>query len=260
MRTLKVLASPAFVLLFAACAQSTVPHARWSETLSDGDTLVLLRYAPEDDEAARQAQRALRTALPVAARWGALPPRITVTIHPTHESLEAAAHREGHPWLRAWARADSIEVESPRGWSLGAASDAELGQLLAHELTHCALYSAIGSDPRRARSVPLWFWEGMATTNAGERFPTVHRSAMNGESLTITAVLHGSGSPLVYATAYQAFEFLVQRYGQARIHHVLARVRDGAEFPVAFQEVLGIGLQAFEREFEDYTDQERTRG
>ncbi len=228
--------------------------------VADSGTRVLLRYGAEDEEVAQQARRALRTAVPVAERWGALAAPVTITIHPTHEALEAAALRPDHPWLRACARADSIEVQSTRSWSRGWVTDAELAQLLAHELTHCVLYQTLRGEPRLARSVPGWFWEGMATTTAGERFAPVQGRSAAPDPFTATPSLYGTASPLVYATADHAFRYLVQRYGQARIRQLLARLRDGADFQAAFQDSMGIGVPQFEDDFRRDSARERTQG
>lgn len=246
---------PSLVVAFllAGCAHPSAAPARGIRALSGVDpaSRVLVRYAPEDEQVAARVRRALQHALPAAEQWGALPSRITVTIHPDHEALEAAARRPGRSWLRAWARRDAIELETIRSWSRGGATDDELVQLLTHELTHCALSEALGGDARRARAVPLWFWEGLATTAAGERFTFVQPVNAGGPALR--AALHDAESPLAYAAAHHAFRSLLQRCGEDRIRELLARVRDGVEFPDAFREVIGIPVEAFERGLERST-------
>ena len=108
-------------------------------------------------------------AVSAAERWGRILEPVVVTIHPTHQALEAAAHREGFPWLRAWARRASVDLQSPRTWSRGRASDAAMTQILAHELTHCVMYQWSALDRSRLnRGIPLWFREGMASVTAGQ--------------------------------------------------------------------------------------------
>ena len=140
--------------VIAACAHSSPPRERHLDALSSGSTDFVLRYGAQDEDVARQVRSALRAAVPVAERWGALPALVTITIHPTHEALEQAARRPGRAWLRAWARRESIELQSPRTWSRGSASEADLAELLSHELTHCAMYQALGDDVALAGSVP----------------------------------------------------------------------------------------------------------
>ncbi len=243
------------VVTLAAAACAHAPGAEWtSETLGGDHDAVVVRYGGGDREIADRVLRAVRAALPVAERWGRLTRTVTLTIHPTHEALEEAAHRSGYAWLRAWARAESIELQSPRTWSRGWASEDELVQLVTHELTHCVMYQAIGGDPRLALGIPVWFREGMATSTAGERFAVVHRAASRVEApVPRSALLHDS--ELVYATADQAFRYLVHRFGAARVRRILAAVHDGLDFPDAFREVTGLRLTAFEQDFDSFQDQ-----
>jgi hypothetical protein len=233
---------------------------RWQEVTGPGEVEVVLRHGPDDDAAASQVRRALRVAIPVAERWGTLAAPLYITIHATHEALETAARRPDHPWLRAWARVDSIEFQSPRTWTRGEATDEEVAQILAHELTHCAMFQAIGGDARLGRSIPAWFREGMATSNSGERFLGVSASPATGDALTVTALLYQTDSSGAYATADQAFRFLVHRYGENRIRGVLTRMGSGAPFASAFQEATGISVEAFEAEFRGSAHQETNHG
>ena len=98
-------------LTCCACVPTGPPQR--VERVSIGDAAFGVRYLPEDAEAARQVERVLQRAVLAAARWGRLSVPVLVTIHPTHRDLEAAAHREGHAWLRAWARHASVRRERP---------------------------------------------------------------------------------------------------------------------------------------------------
>jgi hypothetical protein len=237
------------LLLAAGCAHA-VPD---SSPVRDPGTPVLVRYAdPEDAVVARQLWRALRAALPVAERWGTLRTPVTITIHATHAELETAARQPGFAWLRAWARLDSIELQSPRTWSSGMISDAEMEQLLAHELTHCAMYQSLPRDPAVGRSVPIWFREGMATVAAGERHTPPAGGLPGGRgalALAAAASVYRTESSLVYATADAAFRLLVERHGDESIRRVLIRMRAGDPFAEAFRGATGVTVDAFEAEF-----------
>jgi hypothetical protein len=258
----KIAACLVVLTLAAACAHAPRPQVQGRETTlpcDERDVRVAIRYERGDDEVAQQVRRALDVAVRLAERWGPLPASITITIHPTHEALEVAARRGGYAWLRAWARRDTVELQSPRSWSRGAATDAELAELLTHELTHCAMYQALGHEAGRVHRVPIWFREGMATTNAGEHLAAVTGPAA-GDALTTAAVLYRTESPLVYATADRAFRFLVRRYGEERVRRVLERVRSGAEFGEAFEAVMGVAIATFEDEFRSQLARERAQG
>lgn len=239
--------SPLLVLVAAgvACAHAPAPVPAAAPALRAYAGRVAVEYEPQDGAVAAQVVRALRTAVPAAERWGALR-SVTIRVHPTHEALEAAARRAGYAWLRAWARRDSIELQSPRTWSRGAARDEELAQLLAHELTHCVMYQAAGAQ---GATIPLWFREGMATTSAGEQIAPVH-PARAGVTLAAAASTYASDPDLAYGAADTAFRALLARAGEEPVRRLLHRVGDGTPFAAAFALVMGISVEAFEHELE----------
>ncbi len=226
----------------AACAHAPLREELASEPAGDHRVGVAVRYEARDEAAAAQVLRALPGAVALADRWGPFTAPITITIHPTHDALETASRHPDHPWLRAWARPAGIELQTPRTWSRGHASDAELAQLLAHELTHCAMYQAVGGDARIARTIPVWFREGMATSNAGESLAPPSGPT----SLAVTPAQYQGDSQRVYATADHAFRRLLQAYGAERIRAVLARMRGGMDFEGAFRDAIGVSVSQFE--------------
>jgi hypothetical protein len=248
-----------------ACAHAPCePSGRREQVRVDG-AVFHLRYEDEDVRAAAQVKEALRKAVPAAERWGRLSGTIVVTIHPTHEALEAAARQRGYPWLRAWTRYGSVDLQSPRTWSHGNATDAEMAQLLVHELTHCVMYQSTASASTwRSLRIPLWFREGMATVTAGERkrigraeIRRFYREATAvpasaGDPVSAPEPLYRSQSDLVYGAAQSAFQFLIDRYGEERIRALLADMARGADFDSAFCQAVGIPVDAFEREFKRY--------
>jgi hypothetical protein len=144
------------------------------------------------------------------------------------------------PWMRAWARRGSVELQSPRTWSRGSASDEALGQILAHELTHCVLFETAGPSWQERR-IPLWFLEGMASVSADEH----HRGA-RADALGAPAALLGADPRSVYATADRAFRDLLLRYGEPRVRTLLARLGEGIPFPAAFRDATGTSVAEFE--------------
>jgi hypothetical protein len=199
-------------------------------------TVVELR-AGTDPEVAAQVRRALPRAIRAAARWVAVPAAITLTVHPTHAGLEEATGRSGSPWMRAWARIGSVDLQSPRSWSRGRATDEALTQILAHELTHCALFQVVG----RARDIPAWFQEGMASVAAGE-----HHTLARADAVSVRSALLASDPRLFYGSADRAFRVLVQRSGDAGVRRLLSRLGEGRPFPAAFQDATGLTVTDFE--------------
>jgi hypothetical protein len=251
-----------------------------SRELAVGDARFRLRWTPVDEAAARQVARILERAAPRVRRWGALAQRVTITIHPTHAALEDAVQRPGYDWLKAWARYDTVDLQSPRTWGLLGVPDRKLEELLTHELTHCAIYQLAGNDLSwMFKEIPRWFSEGLATFTAeqGYRFPGVEDLwqfyqrtlpgsgfgeggrrrprapvAMYGDPIVDSDPIYQDQSDLVYGAAFHAAEFLISRYGEDRVLAVLANMGQGMRFPAAFREAVGITDAEFAADFRRY--------
>jgi hypothetical protein len=254
------------------------------ETVTGGGATARVRFLSSDAEAARQVVLAVERALPRAQRWGALRSPLEITVHPDHDALEQAVHREGYDWLRAWARYATIDVQSPgswsgRGWTLFGPAQAEIDELLLHEITHCVMYQMAASDwSWPFKEIPLWFREGMASFTAGQayRWNTVEDVSRfyaggapgsgggvgvsraqatprrGGDPLSDPEPLYQRDSHVVYGTAHLAFEFLVHRYGERAVERLLARMGEGHLFSAAFERAVGLPVAEFEAEFRRY--------
>ncbi len=258
----------------------------------EGATVRIL-YLPEDEAAAGEIAEALAVAMPRAQTWGALRVPVTLTLHPSHEALEAAVDRAGYGWLHAWARFATIDMQSqrtwsarrwwpPRTWFFGGADRRQVLELLTHELTHCVMYQSATSEwSWPYQGIPLWFREGMASVTAEQGYrrqgpepirrfyvsasPSAGgipggddrgrraRSRASGDPLSDPdPLLHRSEDDLVYTTAHLAFQFLLVRYGEHRVHGLLATMSEGHLFPAAFEAAMGIPVEAFEADFRRY--------
>lgn len=256
------------------------------QTIRIGEARVELVSWPEDARSARQVARALAEALPRTARWGGLGVPVVITIHPTHAALETAARRPGYDWLRAWARFNTIDLQSPATWGFFGASDAQVVELLTHELTHCVMYQRAAAEwTWSLKGIPLWFREGMASVTAGQgarrgtledlwrfyeqglvadgagdgqagrgaaRVRAARGQRPDGDPLADPEPLYQERSEVVYGAAHHAFRFLVDRYGEGRVREMLKRLRGGAAFPRAFQESFGISEAEFDADFRRY--------
>jgi len=230
------------VLLATLLAAQALPEAQPPAiaTVSVGATVVTIRGSERDEAVGEQIRRVLPDAIRAASRWGSLPAAVVLTVHATHGELESATRRGGNPWMRAWARIGAVDLQSPRTWSRGFATDDSLRQILAHELTHCALFVATGRDGR-AREIPLWFLEGMASVAAGEHHDAVHADAVRAPGPMLRV-----DPRLVYGTADRAFRELLDRAGVDAVRRIVARLGDGLAFPVAFRDAVGVPLADFE--------------
>ena len=220
-----------------------------------------LKSAGKDPEENVRVANALIAAAPAVKRWGPLEHKVEVQIMPSHEALERAVRRRGYAWLRAWGRYDEILLQSPRTWPGPPITEADLAELLTHELTHCLMFQrSAGPDEWTERKIPIWFREGMAswTANQGYRRPSLADLARElyarpprqvfteGESLSKTE------ERFVYGMAHHAFAFLVRRYGESGVQRILAAMREGRTFDEAFGVAIGIEEAAFAAEFERF--------
>ena len=231
MKRVPVLAVPLLLAVACAHAPATSTAAGSIEILQPGG----------EEEAALQVARVLPEALGRVERWGSLSGPVVVRIQPTGDALAAAAGRPGDTWLRGWARYGSVDLQSPRTWTRGRASDAAVATLLSHELTHCLLFQRIGGDWAR-RDVPPWFEEGMASFTAGER----HARA---DAAALAPGLAGRpfDAALAYGTADRAFRYLVARHGEDSVRLVLDGLAGGQGFAIAFQGATGATVADFEK-------------
>jgi hypothetical protein len=267
--------------VLAACAPRAPggADAQRTQELDVGSARFRIRYYPEDAASAARVRRALERAVPKLARWGGLRYPVMVTIHPTHEALEAEVHRPGYEWLRAWARFQTIDLQSPRTWSFFGPSERKLDELVTHELTHCVMYQLAGDELTwMYKEIPRWFSEGIASVTAGQgyRYGGIEElfdfyqeklpgsgdgvprrvrgavAALPGDPVVDPEPIYQDQSHVVYGAAHHAAQFLIARYGEARILDVIRLMGTGLRFPAAFREAIGITDAEFAADFRRY--------
>ena len=264
MRNARLVATlaPAFLLACSTARPVRAPEdVSLAERVQGPGLLFELVYSPADAREVPRISSGLLAVGPRLSRWGSFRQGVWVRVFPDHDSLEAALGRRGYPWLRAWAFGDQVLLQSPRSWG-GLASDAELDELLTHELTHSLMYQLIAPEdgPDWAASAPveeppLWFREGMASVTAGQghrrlsredlaRWLSVHPGA---DLLHPPAELYRTEKEAVYGAAHRAFDLLVAFRGDQAVRDVLRGMRSGARFSDAFKAATGIGLADFEQ-------------
>lgn len=280
------LALAASLALLAGCAHGARGSAPLRvEDVTVGDARFRVEWRQGDERGARRVIHALASAAPRAQRWGPLTRSVTITVHPDHAALEAAVHRPGYDWLRAWARFQTIDLQSPRTWGLFGASERKLEELLAHELTHCAMYQLAGDELTwMYKEIPRWFSEGLASVTAGQGYryggvaelwafyqtslpgsgsgsgdgaPRRARGArrpvaLPGDPIVDPDPLYQDQSHVVYGAAHHAAEFLIRRYGEERVQRIVELMGEGKRFPAAFREAIGIGEADFASDFRRY--------
>ena len=216
---------------------------------------LILEYPPANEWDARIISDALDEAVPGAAEWGAFRRPVTIRIHPTHRDLEEAVNRRGYPWLKAWARFDSIDLEAPSVWG-GTLARRRVTELLTHELTHVVMYQAIGDhNDWYGKPIPLWFREGMASYAAGQGPRRMSREELlqfylgpdfTGDPISEGRHLVRRHPREVYSAGHWMFADLADREGREGITRLLEQVRAGQSFREAWQKEFRESLSAFE--------------
>lgn len=220
-------------LLLAACPSiARSPGAAQPRFGASDDASPALTIEGVDGDAELYAL--LRDAASRARRdvevWGPLRAPVRLVVHPDHAALERVIHRSGLPWLRAWAQYDRIDLQSPRTFGHRDLPPV-LRELLAHELTHVAMYQRIGTRDSWSRVwVPFWFREGMASWTArqgyrrgslaslGRRLRALDRPL---DPLLDAETLVGLDQPLAYGAAHWGFDRLLAEQGQATVRALL---------------------------------------
>lgn len=253
------------LLLIAGCA-GPLGALRAETPLTIGDQAFTLRSTHKASADTRRIQSAIAKAMPGLQRWGGLKEPVTVYIVDDHDDLETAVRRHGFTWLRAWGRYDDVIFQAPSTWTT---KDEFVEQLVLHELTHCLLFQRAGTrETWYLKQIPLWFREGMAISTAGQArlYPSLEDSARwlqqnprlnafrNGEELS------EAQSTEVYGLALHAFEFLLHRYGEDRIVALMSTMRAGGDFEAAFAKVVGLSVDRFQKDFENYLRLRAFRG
>ena len=225
-----------------------------------------LRSNEKQASDALQIQAAISRANPGLSRWGGLLEPVTVYIVSTHDELEAVVRRPGFAWLRAWGRYDEVMFQAPSTWTL---KQELVDQLVLHELTHCLLFQRSGTrETWFLKNIPLWFREGMAISTAGQAplYPSLEDSARWLErNPTLDAFHDGEAlsegqSSEIYGLALHAFHFLEKRYGAPRIDQLMTTMRKGGSFETAFSSVIGLPVERFQKDFENYLRLRAFRG
>ncbi len=215
---------------------------------------------PNEEVELHRLERAISAASKNLVRWGTLDQRVNFYLLPSHLRLASAVGRYGYDWLHAWARYDEVYFQSPASWG-DPVSDADVNELVLHELTHCLMYQRAATRQTWVdKQIPLWFREGMATWTAsqGDRFPSLEDLARfyennpDSDPIEKPDPLYKDNNAIVYSAAYHAFAFLIRRSSQAAVVRLLDSMHEGRTFPQAFSFVTGITAQAFAAEFRHY--------
>ena len=248
-------------LISSACAGSGLRldrHIYYSNPQYRADFEI--KYNQFDSEEAEMVSQAAREALPKITQWGDFKDKLLIRIHPTHGDLEQQINRHGYPWLRGWARYESIDLQSPRTWG-GDCLKMRIERMMVHEMTHVIMYQNGGRRHNWYRKdFPLWFREGMASVTAEQadmRGPREDirkyyiRGALDGDPISDADTMVKEHPKIVYLVAHWAFTDLLNEFGREKIVSIISKVGDGQRFGIAWRSTLGIPLKEWQDKWRD---------
>ncbi len=252
-------------LLCVACANplSKLPFQR--SFLLSQSTINLHWQEPSPLEL-EHLEALLKEANTAVERWGRLPQPVTLSIVPSHEALETAVGVRGYSWLRAWSYAKQIILQAPGSWRASGASDAELVEILTHELTHCYTFQKL--LPATTDAIPTWFREGLATVTAqqGARYLSLEELADWQQANASVDVfrdaerLSKDNFDTVYSFSHHAMVHVLRQHGDASIEVLLGQVSAGEPFQFAFEKTFKTSLTGFQATFRSYLLLRQFRG
>lgn len=177
-----------------------------------------------------------------------LPARVRVIL----AEQESEEGRSAPTWVSGYAlpALDTIVLFPAR---VPAYPDRNLPTLLAHELAHLLVDHAAGGH-----RMPRWFQEGVATVAAREwgledsaRFAAAVIGPGPGSLKAVDDGFVRDAGQVArsYALSSALVRHLLRRSGKDAIARILARVRQGQPFDVAFERTSGLPLGSFEQDF-----------
>ncbi|MFA5629164.1 MAG: peptidase MA family metallohydrolase [Dehalococcoidales bacterium] len=129
---------------------------------------------------------------------------------------------------------------------------------LAHEIAHLVTHQ-MTSNPYN--SIPIWLNEGISMYAEGDlesEYEYFLKSAVtDGTLLSVQSLCSPfSAAPelgyLSYAESYSLVAFLIEEYGQAKIHELLRVFKNGSTYDNAFLEVYGFDLKTLNTKWHSY--------
>jgi hypothetical protein len=132
---------------------------------------------------------------------------------------------------------------------------------LAHELAHLVTHQ-MTSNPYN--DIPVWLNEGISMYAEGELekdYEYYLKSAVYNDSLISVQSLcspfssYSEQSYLSYAESYSIVDYLIEEYGQQKMHQLLTVFKDGSTYNNALLTVYGFDLNALNELWQDYIGQ-----
>jgi hypothetical protein len=236
------------LLILSLAVGSMAQEPKWKTRKFDQFTI----YYPSDSKVADQVETIvtrhwedLRYSIPLQQKQ-----RISIYLYPKRdEFLKAIGENSGSSIIGiAYGSGNIIRIDATQLY-------ANLETVLAHELAHVALFTALGP---RIDHLPLWFNEGMARHAEGGLSPNDRdrlSEAVTNHLLIPLSVLEKdfpkekSQESLAYAEGASVIEYLIDHRGSTSLYVIIQRMQDGMSFETAFRDATGLIPSTLEREW-----------
>lgn len=229
----------------------------WQEKQS---THFILRYQSQDNNVAGMVlSSAENNYPPVNNEFGGAPrEKILIVLYPSKEYLSRSFGWAADESAMGVYWAGVIRVLSPQVWIQEENPEKtklvfETEGPMAHELTHLLIDYATGGNYTR------WFTEGVAQYTEAKLtgFQTEPEEIKNLDGVySLTHMdrdfdsLEDQG--LAYYESFQAVKYLAGRYGEESLKGIINSLGRGNTIEASFNDVLGIDLNRFDREFKQW--------
>jgi len=129
---------------------------------------------------------------------------------------------------------------------------------IAHELTHLVIHQ-MTLNPYN--DLPTWLDEGLAMHTEGmlgSKFKAyleraiAEKSLISVRSLSSPFSAYGGQAYLSYAQSYSLVDFLISKYGQAKMLELLLTFRQGSSYDGALEQVYGFDMDGLDTLWQDY--------
>lgn len=250
LRPLSFILRPCFFLLCLLCVSGPASGSAWVSRRVDR---LLITGHDDDARVADLVQTAVIVAYPrLTADVGFSPPdTIRIIIAATNQEFQTLTQGAIPDWGAGCAIPDEslIVLKSPRI----AGSNEHLQEVVVHELSHIVLHQAL-----RGADVPRWLDEGFAMHESREwhvwqrlmlTFTILSDTLIPLRDIRYVNSFSEQKAQLAYLESSLAVRFILSRYGQDGLQHLIRRITETDTIDGAFMDVLGIGLGEFEREW-----------
>ena len=84
------------------------------------------------------------------------------------------------------------------------------------------------------------------------RLPDPRKRLPGGDPISDPDPIYQHQADVVYGASHWAFKFLIDRYGEEKVRHVLLGMGRGQSFDLAFERAIGLTADDFEADFKRY--------